>query len=80
MIEPNNYLLRATKWQHDNFTKDKDEVLHDDRLQRSLAAYFLFFYRKPLQTEDNSDNGVSEVCSICRKPVVDGKWHNHPCE
>jgi hypothetical protein len=21
-----------------------------------------------------------EPCSICRRPIIDGKWHDHPCE
>jgi hypothetical protein len=21
-----------------------------------------------------------DICSVCRRPVFDGKWHNHPCE
>jgi hypothetical protein len=21
-----------------------------------------------------------DQCSICRSPVVNGKWHDHPCE
>lgn len=24
--------------------------------------------------------GVGEVCSICRRPVERGKWHEHACE
>jgi hypothetical protein len=20
------------------------------------------------------------LCSICRRPIIDGKWHDHPCE
>jgi hypothetical protein len=28
----------------------------------------------------DKEEEITDVCSICRRPVVDGKWHNHPCE
>lgn len=23
---------------------------------------------------------ITDECSICRRPVFEGKWHDHPCE
>lgn len=48
---------------------------HDMMLARS-AAHLAIAQAEPPPTRTPG----GDVCSICRSPIIDGKWHEHACE
>jgi hypothetical protein len=54
---------RLYRWEETRHLADIRELDNPSRLQRSLAAYFLFFYK------EKCANGVTEECYYCGEPA-----------